>query len=139
MGAKGVLTRPVTEEQIQSVVSRYLGSANDAEAEIASEDIESVGEDEFFLSITPVMQQLRAQAELLAQADVPVLILGEPGSGKGTVARLIHQMSVYSGFNFLRVNCAEMPGDLLEIELFGRENGQSGSSKNADQNRSGQT
>jgi DNA-binding NtrC family response regulator len=131
MGAKDVLSRPITEEQIQSLVSRYLGSANDAEAEIASEDIESVGEDEFFLSITPAMQQLRAQAELLAQADVPVLILGEPGSGKGTVARLIHQMSVYSGFNFLRVNCAEMPGDLLEIELFGRENGHSGSSKDA--------
>jgi DNA-binding NtrC family response regulator len=72
------------------------------------------------------MQQLRAQAELLAQSDVPVLILGEPGSGKGTVARLIHQMSVYSGFNFLRVNCAEMPGDLLEIELFGREKGRTG-------------
>jgi two-component system response regulator AtoC len=131
MGAKDVLTRPITEEQIQSLVSRYLGSADDEEAEIASEDIESVGKDEFFLSITPVMQQLRAQAELLAQADVPVLILGEPGSGKGTVARLIHQMSVYSGFNFLRVNCAEMPGDLLEIELFGRENGRSGSSEGA--------
>ena len=138
MGAKDVLARPITEEQIQSVVRRHLGSANDcAEAEIASEDIESVGEDEFFLSITPVMQQLRAQAELLAQADVPVLILGEPGSGKGTIARLIHQMSVYSGFKFLRVNCAEMPADLLEIELFGRENGSSKSSKSTE--RSGQT
>ena len=132
MGAKDVLTRPVTEEQIQSMIHRHLGSSHDyVEAEIASEDIESVGEDEFFLSSTPVMQQLRAQAELLAQADVPVLILGEPGSGKGTVARLIHQMSLYSGFNFLRVNCAEMPGDLLEIELFGRENGDLGSSKGA--------
>jgi two-component system, NtrC family, response regulator AtoC len=123
MGAQDVLSRSITEEQVQSVVRRYLGSSRDcAEAEIASEDIESVGEDEFFLSITPVMQQLRAQAELLAQADVPVLILGEPGSGKGTIARLIHQMSVYSGFKFLRVNCAEMPADLLEIELFGRKN-----------------
>jgi two-component system, NtrC family, response regulator AtoC len=131
MGAKDVLTRPITEEQIQSLVIRSLGSANDEEVEIASEDIESVGKDEFFLSITPVMQQLRAQAEVLAQTDVPVLILGEPGSGKGTVARLIHQMSVYSGFNFLRVNCAEMPGDLLEIELFGRENAHLASSKSA--------
>jgi DNA-binding NtrC family response regulator len=130
MGAKDVLIRPVSQEQIQSLVLRHLGSSHDSEeAEIASEDIESVGEDEFFLSSTPVMQQLRAQAELLAQADVPVLILGEPGSGKSTVARLIHQMSLYSGFNFLRVNCAEMPGDLLEIELFGRENVELGSSK----------
>jgi two-component system response regulator AtoC len=121
MGAKDVLARPVTEEQLQSVVRRHLGSSNDcAEAEIASEDIEVVGEDEFFLSFTPLTQQLRAQAELLAQKDVPVLILGEAGTGKGTVARLIHQMSVYSGFDFLRVNCAEMPADLLEIELFGK-------------------
>jgi two-component system response regulator AtoC len=124
LGAKDVLLRPLSERQLESVIRRHLGTLNeDGEAEMASEDIQSLGEDEFFLSVSPAMQQLRAQAELLAQADVPVLILGEPGSGKGTVARLIHQRSVYSGFKFLRVNCAEMPADLLEIELFGKENG----------------
>ncbi|MFZ0277502.1 MAG: sigma-54 dependent transcriptional regulator [Candidatus Sulfotelmatobacter sp.] len=121
LGAKDVLVRPFDEAQLESLIKTQLGSSNDeAEAEMASEDIESLGEDEFFLSVSPVMQKLHAQAELLAQADVPVLILGEPGSGKGSVARLIHKLSVYSGFKFLRVNCAEMPGDLLEIELFGR-------------------
>jgi two-component system, NtrC family, response regulator AtoC len=124
LGAKDVLVRPLNEGQLELLVQRNLGSSDgDADAEMASEDIESVGEDEFFLSVSPAMQKLRAQAELLAQADVPVLILGEPGSGKGTVARLIHKLSVYSGFRFLRVNCSEMPGDLLEIELFGRGNG----------------
>jgi DNA-binding NtrC family response regulator len=121
LGAKDVLVRPFDEAQLESLIKRHIGSSDDeAEAEMASEDIESLGEDEFFLSVSPVMQKLHAQAELLAQADVPVLILGEPGSGKGSVARLIHKLSVYSGFKFLRVNCAEMPGDLLEIELFGR-------------------
>jgi DNA-binding NtrC family response regulator len=130
LGAKDVLVRPLSEPQLESLVRRHLGPANDgAEPEMASEDIESLGEDEFFLSVSPAMQQLRAQAELLAQAHVPVLILGEPGSGKGTIARLIHERSVYSGFKFLRVNCAEMPSDLLEIELFGRANGSNGSSK----------
>jgi DNA-binding NtrC family response regulator len=131
LGAKAILLRPFSERQLESVIQRYLGTSNDgADAEMASEDIELLGEDEFFLSVSPAMRQLRAQAELLAQTDVPVLILGEPGSGKGTVARLIHQRSVHSGFKFLRVNCAEMPADLLEIELFGRENGFSnGSSK----------
>ena len=120
LGAKAVLLCPCSERQLESAIQRNLGTSNDvAEAEMDSDDIESLGEDEFFLSVSPAMRQLRAQAELLAQADVPVLILGEPGSGKGTVARLIHQRSVHSGFRFLRVNCAEMPADLLEIELFG--------------------
>jgi two-component system response regulator AtoC len=126
LGAKDVLVRPFHEGQLEFLIRRYLDPSNGgAEADMANEDIESLGEDEFFLSVSPSMQKLRAQAELLAQADVPVLILGEPGSGKGTVARLIHKLSVSSGFRFLRLNCAEMPGDLLEIELFGRENGAS--------------
>ncbi len=126
LGAKDVLLGPFSKHQLELAIRRQLGIAIDGpEADMASEDIESLGEDEFFLSVGPGMRQLRAQAELLAQADVPVLILGEPGSGKGTVARLIHQRSVHSGFKFLRVNCAEMPADLLEIELFGRENGSS--------------
>jgi two-component system response regulator AtoC len=129
LGAKDVLVRPFSEGQLEFLIQRHLGSSNeDMEAEIASEDIESLGEDEFFLSVSPIMQKLRAQAELLAQADVPVLIVGEAGSGKGSVARLIHKLSVYSGFKFLRVNCAEMPGDLLEIELFGREHATSNGS-----------
>jgi two-component system, NtrC family, response regulator AtoC len=131
LGAKDVLVRPFGEEQLEFLIRRYLDPSNDgAEAEMASEDIESLGEDDFFLSVSPAMQKLRAQAELLAQADVPVLIVGEPGSGKGTVARLIHKLSVYSGFKFLRVNCAEMPGDLLEIELFGRDQISSAGSSN---------
>lgn len=132
LGAKDVLLRPFSQRQLESAIRRHLGTLHDgADAEMASEDIESLGEDEFFLSVGPAMRQLRAQAELLAQADVPVLILGEPGSGKGTVARLIHQRSVHAGFKFLRVDCAEMPADLLEIELFGRENGSSNGSSRA--------
>jgi len=144
LGAKDVLIRPFNEAQLEFLVKEHFGSSNDElEAEMASEDIESLGEDEFFVSVSPVMQKIRAQAELLAQADVPVLILGEPGSGKGTVARLIHKLSVYSGFKFLRVNCAEMPGDLLEIELFGRghgsSNGSSSGSSNGSPNGGGRT
>jgi transcriptional regulator with PAS, ATPase and Fis domain len=55
----------------------------------------------------------------LADADSPVLIVGELGSGRETIARLIHQLSVRSGFEFAKVNCAALPSDLLEAELFG--------------------
>jgi len=124
LGAKDVLVRPFDRDRLDGTLSRNLGAAGPStEAEIASDDIEPLGGDEFFFSVSPAMHKLRAQAELLGQADVPVLILGERGSGKGVVARLIHKHSVHSGFDFRRVNCAAMPGDLLEIELFGKMNG----------------
>ena len=121
LGAEEVFVRPFDEDQLEVAIRRHLADpAGINEIEIASDEVESVGEDEFFLSASPVMQKLRAQAELLAQADVPVLILGEPGSGKRTVARLVHKLSIRSGFPFLRVNCAAVPGELLESELFGK-------------------
>src|SRR5258708_30271590 len=88
---------------------------------MASEDMAALGPDTFFISASPISHELRAQADLLAEADVPVLILGEKGSGKDTVARLIHKHSVRSGFKFLKVNCADMPSQLLGAELFGNQ------------------
>lgn len=121
LGAQEVLIRPFDEARLESAIHRHLVSPADGDAEIASEDIEQLGPDSFFVSASPITQKLRAQSELLAEADVPVLILGERGSGKDTVARLIHKLSVRSGFPFLKVNCADMPGELLEAELFGNE------------------
>ena len=131
LGAQEVLIRPFDEERLEAAIHRHLMSPENEEAEVASEDIEQLGPDSFFISASPVTQKLRAQAELLAEADVPVLILGEPGSGKDTVARLIHKLSVRSGFNFLKVNCADMPGELLEAELFGSERTASGNGRTA--------
>ncbi len=84
-----------------------------------SDRVEAIGQDAFFLSASLSMQKLRAQAELLAQTDVPVLIVGEKGSGKKTVARLIHKLSVRSGFHLIQVSCATMPASMLAEEIFG--------------------
>jgi two-component system response regulator AtoC len=122
LGAQDYLVRPVDEEQLENVIRGQLSSWNDTvDLDLTSEDIEQVSDDAFFVGASPIMRKLRAQADLLAQANVPVLILGENGSGKDTAARLIHKLSVRSGFKFLRVNCAALPGDLLETELFGYE------------------
>jgi two-component system response regulator AtoC len=122
LGAQDYLVRPVDDEQLEFVIRGHLGSRSETiEMDLASEDIEQVSDDAFFVGASPVMRKLRAQAELLAQANVPVLILGESGSGKDTAARLIHKLSIRSGFKFLKVNCAALPGDLLETELFGYE------------------
>jgi len=129
LGAQDYLVRPVDDEQLESVIRGQLNSQpNGIEMELASEDIEQVSDDAFFVGASPIMRKLRAQAELLAQANVPVLILGENGSGKDTAARLIHKLSVRSGFKFLKVNCAALPGDLLETELFGYERNDSAGS-----------
>jgi transcriptional regulator with PAS, ATPase and Fis domain len=69
------------------------------------------------------MCEIEAQAQLVARSDIPVLILGESGTGKEIVAMYTHQMSRRSGRMFLKVNCAAMPADLLESELFGYEQG----------------
>ena len=122
LGAQDYLVRPVDDEQLEKVIRGQLSSRSDTfDMDLASEDVEQVSDDAFFVGASPIMRKLRAQAELLAQASVPVLILGENGSGKDTAARLIHKLSVRSGFKFLKVNCAALPGDLLETELFGYE------------------
>lgn len=87
------------------------------------EIVEKISEDLFFVAASPVMRKLLMQAELLANVNVPVLIVGESGSGKEVAARLIHKHSIRSACRFLKVNCAALPGDLLESELFGYERG----------------
>jgi two-component system, NtrC family, response regulator AtoC len=122
MGARDYLTRPLDDHQLEMVIQRNLSMVCEAtETDITSEDVEPVSNGTFFIGISPIMRKLRAQAALLAEVDVPVLILGENGSGKETAARLVHRLSVRSGFEFAKVDCAALPGDLLERELFGYE------------------
>ena len=121
LGAQEVLVRPFDEAELESVIRRHLLLPGTERSDVVVEEVEQLGPDTFFVSASPITQKLRAQAELLAEADVPVLILGESGTGKDTVARLIHRFSVRSGFKFVKVNCADKPGEILQAELFGNE------------------
>jgi two-component system, NtrC family, response regulator AtoC len=120
LGARDFLTRPVTEQQFERAIRRHLGSSHrSAQLPFATKSsMEQLSDDFFFVGTSTVMQHLRAQVELLAQTDVPVLIFGEPGSGRETIARLIHKLSVRSQFRFMKMNCGELPQDLLEKEIF---------------------
>jgi len=69
------------------------------------------------------MKKIRSQSKLVANVDIPVLMLGESGTGKEVVSRLIHKYSPRAHRTFLKVNCAAVPADLLESELFGYEPG----------------
>jgi two-component system, NtrC family, response regulator AtoC len=77
----------------------------------------------FFLAYTPAMQKIRNELRLVADLNIPLLILGESGTGKEIVARLVHQYSKRRHAPFMKVNCAAIPSELLESELFGFETG----------------
>jgi DNA-binding NtrC family response regulator len=121
LGAQDCLKVPLQEAEVQQVLLRYLGTKVSAAG--TGETIEELGEGVFFVAASPAMHMVRVQAELLANLDMPVLILGESGTGKEVTARLIHKLSLRSQRKFLKINCAALPGELLESELFGYERG----------------
>jgi two-component system response regulator AtoC len=79
--------------------------------------------EEIIFGRSAVMQPIRQLVGKILGADLPVLIQGENGTGKGLLAQYIHARSVFSSGSFIKVNCAAIPGTLLESELFGYERG----------------
>ncbi len=75
------------------------------------------------VAVSSAMQDVCAQVRQIAGFEIPVLLLGESGTGKEVVARMIHKESHRVQQTFMRVNCAALPSDLLESELFGHEAG----------------
>lgn len=72
---------------------------------------------------SPAMADLQHQIEVVASVDVPVLLLGESGVGKEFAAHMLHARSLRARHTFLKINCAALPSELLESELFGYEPG----------------
>jgi DNA-binding NtrC family response regulator len=121
LGAQDYLTKPFQKAELEAVIEQCLGIRGD-HAPVQGE-IEDLGDDVFFVAASPAMRKIRSQAKLVANVDIPVLILGESGTGKEVIARLIHRYSPRAHRTFLKVNCAAVPDDLLESELFGYEPG----------------
>jgi two-component system, NtrC family, response regulator AtoC len=121
LGAQDYLSKPVQKEEMDEVL-RFCLENTDPAAPAAGEAIE-VSEGVYFFSATPQMRQLRAQSLQVAKYDFPVLVLGESGTGKEVLAQLIHKYSDRAHRTFMKINCAAMPSELLESELFGYEPG----------------
>src|SRR5712691_5724609 len=79
--------------------------------------------EEIIFGRSEVMISVRQKVQKVLGTDVPILIQGENGTGKGLLAQYIHSRSAVSSGAFVKVNCAAIPGALLESELFGYEKG----------------
>jgi formate hydrogenlyase transcriptional activator len=78
---------------------------------------------EQIIGSSPALESMLAQVERVAPTDSTVLVLGETGTGKELIAKAVHNLSARCGKPFAKLNCAAIPFDLLESELFGHERG----------------
>jgi PAS domain S-box-containing protein len=76
-----------------------------------------------FVSGSKLMRTVMEQVRMVARTDTPVLLLGETGTGKELLARAVHEFSGRSASILVKVNCAALPAELIESELFGHEKG----------------
>jgi len=123
-GATDYLVKPFEEEELELAISRSLEKRR-LLTEISSLK-KQLRVDELrgeFIYNSPKMQDVKDLVDQVAQTDVSVLIEGESGTGKELVARALHYRSNLSEKPFVKVNCAALPHDLLESELFGYERG----------------
>jgi DNA-binding NtrC family response regulator len=119
LGATDYITKPFQKAELDAVIDQCLGTNQENYAG----EVEDLGDETFFVAACANMRKLRSQAALVAHVDIPVLMLGESGTGKEVMAKLIHKLSPRAHRTFLKVNCAAVPADLLESELFGYEAG----------------
>lgn len=120
-GADHFLTKPVSLEAVDLLLQRLLENQRNRQRHAARSRREQTREP--FLGDSPAIRALREQVLRITNADSPVLLLGETGSGKGVLARWIHENSPRAAEPFVDLNCAGLSRDLLESELFGHEKG----------------
>jgi two-component system, NtrC family, response regulator AtoC len=122
LGAIDYLNKPFEEEELDIVLRAAL-EKSDLEHE-RERLLSEVGYDpDSAVWASPQMGRIRELLEQISDTDVTVLIQGESGSGKEIVARAVHRFSTRRDGPFVKVNCAALPPDLLESELFGYERG----------------
>ena len=120
LGVDSVVLKPYAESDLQRVFDRFLPSPEENNLDVPEVPLD---QGHSFIRSSKRMRQLEAQATMVARSDIPVLILGESGTGKEILALFTHKMSLRSNRMFMKINCAAMPAELLESELFGYEQG----------------
>jgi two-component system response regulator AtoC len=124
LGAQDYLTKPFEKAELDAALLKCRQKMELRRENTAlREYCDHLTEDLSFLAASPQMVRIRQQILQIAPVDVPVFICGESGVGKEVVARMIHMRSTRRTQPFIKVNCAALPGELLESELFGYDQG----------------
>ncbi|MGK5025223.1 sigma-54-dependent transcriptional regulator [Janthinobacterium sp. RB2R34] len=122
LGAFDHLTKPIGRETLEQTLARALrAKEHDVAGTSTAVDTSQAGEQ--MLSNSEVMRAIFKRIGLVADSDNSVLVLGETGTGKELVAQALHANSARHAGPFIAVNCAAIPADLLESELFGHVKG----------------
>lgn len=126
LGAGDFVEKPWDNQRLTSIVRNQLalGAARRNERRLAAENelLRADGEDEFIATSAP-MRALLATLQRVAPSDANVLILGENGTGKGVLARLLHERSRRAAQPFVKVNMGGIPESVFEAEMFGHVRG----------------
>src|ERR1700722_562609 len=124
LGALDYLTKPFEKPELDAAFLKVRQKQQlRTENQALRDYCEQLTEDISFLAASPQMLKIRQQILQIAPVDVPIFISGESGVGKEVVARMIHLRSARRQQAFVKVNCAALPGELLESELFGYDQG----------------
>src|SRR5713226_1006104 len=123
LGAEDFIHKPFTTQDLENVLKSALARPHRPWGRAGDDDGRARLYEELALWRSPKMCEVREILEQAARVDVTVLISGETGTGKDLVARAIHDASIRQGGPFVKVNCAAVPRELLESELFGHERG----------------
>lgn len=122
LGAVDFLTKPFKRQQLVNAVDAALKRSR-ARTNSAGEKTELVGTEGLLIGRSKAIQDLRAIIRQIAPTAATVLITGESGTGKELVAQCIHSQSSRAGEKLIALNCAAVPEQLIESELFGFEKG----------------
>jgi len=116
IGIKDILQKPFTADELKNTVKKY-DEKKDSYIKVA----DKINEE--FVGSFETMKDIYSKIGIAANNNLPVMILGDTGTGKELIAHLIHKNSTNSKSEFLAVNCASIPKELFESQFFGHEKG----------------
>jgi DNA-binding NtrC family response regulator len=122
-GAEQFLTKPIQLPTLHVILQRLLEKQRSHHKQLASKSRQIRQTIDPFIGTSSAIRSLADQARKFLTTESPVLILGETGSGKGVLARWLHENSPRADEAFVDLNCAGLSKELLETELFGHEKG----------------